>query len=111
MAAFAEAHKLLEIKSRFLLRQILNKRIVPIVTSKITGSFNLCSAKCGMRLRIVAIQSDCAECLRLRELGFCETSVVCKVTEGSAIICSLYGTRLAIGRSLGERILVEPVAA
>ncbi len=71
----------------------------------------LCSAQCGIRLKIVAIQSDCQECLRLRELGFSESCVVSKITEGAAIICSLYGTRLAIGRALGDQILVEPIAA
>ena len=71
---------------------------------------NLSAAKCGVRLRILSIGSDCKECLRLRELGFCETSVVCKITEGAALICSLYGTRLAIGRALGNLILVEPLA-
>ena len=72
---------------------------------------SLCAARCGIRLRIVSIQSDCSECLRLRELGLCEASILSKVTEGAAIICSLYGTRLAIGRKLGECILVEPAAA
>ncbi|MEI6715825.1 MAG: FeoA family protein [Verrucomicrobiota bacterium] len=74
-------------------------------------AISLATAKCGVRLRIIAIHSDCKECVRLRELGFSETSVVSKITEGAAIICSLYGTRLAIGRALGELILVEPVAA
>lgn len=72
---------------------------------------NLCSAKCGIRLRIVSINSSCIECQRLRELGFSESTEVCKIAQGAAIICSLYGTRLAIGKSLGKLVLVEPVAA
>lgn len=72
---------------------------------------NLCSAKCGIRLRIVSINSACKECQRLRELGFSESTEVCKIAQGSAIICSLYGTRLAIGKALGKLVLVEPVAA
>ncbi|MEY2597814.1 MAG: FeoA domain [Verrucomicrobiota bacterium] len=74
-------------------------------------SINLCTAQCGVRLRILAIPSESEESMRLRELGLCESCVVCKITQGAAIICSLYGTRLAIGRSLADRILVEPLAA
>ncbi len=51
------------------------------------------------------------DCNRLREMGFCESSEICKVVDGSAIICSVYGMRLAIGRALGEAVLVEPVLA
>jgi hypothetical protein len=44
-------------------------------------------------------------------MGFCEFSEVRKLTDGSAILCSLYGVRLALGRELGERVLVETIAA
>ncbi len=71
----------------------------------------LCSAKCGQRLRILSLVACSEDCLRLRELGFCEHSEVRKLSDGSAILCSLYGVRLALGRELGERVLVEPVAA
>ncbi len=49
--------------------------------------------------------------MRLRELGFCERSEVSKLTDGPAILCSVYGVRLALGRELSARVLVEPVAA
>ena len=49
--------------------------------------------------------------MRLRELGFCERSEVSKLSDGAAILCSLYGVRLALGRELGSQVLVEPVAA
>jgi ferrous iron transport protein A len=72
---------------------------------------NLCSARCGEKLRILALRSGVEECNRLREMGLCESSEICKVMDGSAIICSVYGMRLAIGRALGEAVLVEPVLA
>ncbi|RFC42330.1 MAG: Fe2+ transport system protein FeoA [Verrucomicrobia bacterium] len=71
----------------------------------------LCSAACGQRLRILALSACSEDCLRLREMGFCELSEVRKLTDGSAILCSLYGVRLALGRELGARVLVETVAA
>ncbi|MEI6871066.1 MAG: FeoA family protein [Verrucomicrobiota bacterium] len=71
----------------------------------------LCSARCGQRLRILCLNGSSQECARLRELGFCEYSEVCKLTDGSALLCRLSGSRLALGRELGARILVEPIAA
>ena len=71
----------------------------------------LCSAKCGQRLRVLSLAACAEDCIRLRELGFCESSEVCKISDGAAILCSLYGVRLALGNELGARVLVEPVAA
>jgi Fe2+ transport system protein FeoA len=71
----------------------------------------LTRARCGERLRIQFICSECPECVRLRELGFCESAELCKIADGSAMICSLYGTRVAIGRELGAHVHVERIAA
>lgn len=71
----------------------------------------LTRARCGERLRIRSICPDCPECARLRELGFSEAREVCKVSEGGAIICSLMGVRVAIGRELGQHVKVERIAA
>jgi Fe2+ transport system protein FeoA len=71
----------------------------------------LARAKVGERLRVVTICPDCPECVRLRELGFQDQMEVRKVTDGAAIICSLMGMRVAIGRDLGEHVRVERVAA
>ena len=71
----------------------------------------LARARCGERLRVTAICTDCPECVRLREMGFCEMAEFCIVRDGGAIICSLYGMRLAIGRELSTHVQVERVAA
>ena len=71
----------------------------------------LARAKCGERLRVTSICPDCHECLRLRELGFYDRAEVCKISDGAAIICSLFGMRVAIGRDLGEHVRVERIAA
>jgi ferrous iron transport protein A len=74
-----------------------------------TEPLNLCSARCGERLRIVSLQCDTQACMRLRELGFCEFNELHKVADHGTMICCLLGTRVAIGRDLGAGIVVEPV--
>ncbi len=76
-----------------------------------TGILTLSRAKVGERLRVITICPDCPECIRLRELGFQDQMEVRKVSDGAAIICSLLGMRVAIGRDLGEHVRVERVAA
>jgi hypothetical protein len=44
-------------------------------------------------------------------MGFCENAEFCKLSDGGAIICSLYGMRVAIGHELGAHVEVELVAA
>jgi ferrous iron transport protein A len=71
----------------------------------------LARARCGERLRVVALCPNCPECVRLRELGFCEKAEVRKVADGGAMICMLRGMRVAIGRELGSLVRVERVGA
>jgi Fe2+ transport system protein FeoA len=73
--------------------------------------FTLARAKVGERLRVVTICPDCPECLRLRELGFQDRVEVRKIADGAALICSIMGMRVAIGRDLGEHVRVEKIAA
>jgi len=72
-------------------------------------SLNLSRARCGERLKIVGLDSNSAASVRLRELGFCESAEVRKISDGGALICNLLGTRVAIARELGSNILVEPL--
>lgn len=71
----------------------------------------LAGARIGERLRVVTICPDCPECMRLRELGFQDRAEVRKISDGAAIICSILGMRVAIGRGLGEHVRVEKIAA
>ena len=70
----------------------------------------LATAKCGEKLRVSHICPACPHCVRLRELGFHDRSVVRKVADGTAIICVLMGTRVALGRELCEHVEVELAA-
>jgi ferrous iron transport protein A len=70
---------------------------------------SLASACCGQRLRILSLPASGSECLRMRELGICERSLVSKLGDGPAILCSFEGVRIAVGRALGAQVLVEAV--
>lgn len=48
-------------------------------------------------------------CDRLRDLGFCESLRVKKLSSGRNLICSVCGTRMAISRELAEAVKVCPV--
>lgn len=47
-------------------------------------------------------------CERLRDLGFCEEMCVRKLSGGRTLLCSLYGSRLAISRELADQVFVVP---
>jgi ferrous iron transport protein A len=70
---------------------------------------SLASACCGQKLRVVSLPVSGVECLRLRELGLCERSLVSKLGDGAAILCSFSGVRMAVGRALGAQVLVEAI--
>ena len=71
----------------------------------------LSHARCGELLRVLSICPNCPDCVRLRELGFCESAELRKVADGGALICMLMGVRVAIGRELASHVRVERVAA
>lgn len=64
--------------------------------------------KAGSDVRIQVLSGP--HCERLRDLGFCEQSMVRKISGGRNLICSICGTRMAISRELAEQVLVCPVA-
>ena len=91
--------------------------MIPAVMNRLTHlpsskpTLTLSKARCGERLRVVKVCPSSPACVRLTELGFCESAEICKVTDGSALICQLKGVRLAIARNLGSDVLVERVVA
>lgn len=73
-----------------------------------TEPLNLAGARCGERLKVLGVCPQCPSKLRLLEMGFCQSTEVCKIADGSALICNVLGMRVAIGRELGSQIFVEP---
>ena len=72
---------------------------------------SLSEAGVGTKLRVRDLKSHPSVCQRLREMGFCELAEIHKVADGGALICHVCGSRVALSRSLGKEIIVEPVPA
>ena len=77
---------------------------------KKSSQSTLASARCGERLRITALRQNSTASFRLRELGFCESAEICKMSDHGTCLCMLMGMRVAIGRDLASEVLVERVA-
>ena len=102
---------LLRLDRRMVLRPVLTRHTVCGAMLASSPKLTLASAQCGDRLRVRHICPDCPHCVRLREMGFHDRTVVRKIADGAAIICLLLGTRLALGRELCEHVEVERLAA
>ncbi len=70
---------------------------------------NLSEASVGQRLQIKCLRGEEGTCQRLREMGFCESSVVEKVADGGALICKVCDSKLVISKKLAENIIVEGI--
>jgi hypothetical protein len=84
-------------------------RVAALSETSNRAPLSLASACCGQRLRILSLPESGSECLRMRELGICERSLVSKLGDGPAILCSFEGVRMAVGRTLGAQVIVEAV--
>lgn len=60
---------------------------------------------CDFQIRYL----DGPACDQLRNLGFCESLQVRKLSGGRNLICSVCGTRLAVSSELAEHVKVTPV--
>ena len=65
----------------------------------------------GAEARVTRLDGKAETCQRLREIGFCESAVVCRVGGEHMMVCQVCGTRIALNRLLAESIHVEPLAA
>lgn len=88
----------------------LKTRFARFFRSATPEPLTLSKARCGEWLRVVGVKPTSPECIRLKEMGFCESAEICKVVDGNALICQMRGVRLAIARNLGSDVVVEPVA-
>jgi ferrous iron transport protein A len=71
---------------------------------------DLCEARIGCRLRVRSLTGHGPVCNRLREMGLCEFAEIEKIADNGALICHVCGARVALSRSLGKQIMVEPLA-
>jgi ferrous iron transport protein A len=61
----------------------------------------------GSAGRVCALAGESNVCARLRELGFCESVVVEKISGRKTLLCQLCGTRIALSERAAEHIVVE----
>ena len=71
----------------------------------ILQSLSQAQVGCDFQIRYL----DGPACDQLRNLGFCESLQVRKLSGGRNLICSVCGTRLAVSRELAEQVKVTPV--
>lgn len=67
---------------------------------------SLTQAKVGCDFQIRRLEGP--GCEQLRNLGFCESIQVRKLTNGRNLICSVCGTRVALSSDLADQVKVEP---
>jgi len=61
----------------------------------------------GSSGRVCELSGQPDLCQRLRELGFCESAVIQKVSGQRTLLCQLCGTRIALSDRAAEHVLVE----
>jgi ferrous iron transport protein A len=61
----------------------------------------------GASGRVCALKGEMDVCARLREMGFCESAVIEKISGQSTLLCDLCGTRIALSSRAANHIVVE----
>jgi ferrous iron transport protein A len=69
----------------------------------------LSKVRAGMAVRIKQLPATPEVTQRLREIGFCEESIIKLLTSQANFICLVCNARLAISEQLAKTILVEPL--
>ena len=63
----------------------------------------------GSAGRVQELEGKTEICQRLREMGFCESAVVEKVSGAHTLLCQVCGTRIALSDKVAQHILVEQI--
>lgn len=61
----------------------------------------------GERARVHSLEGEANLCSRLREMGFCESAVVEKLSGNHTMLCQVCGTRVALNGRIAQNIVVE----
>ncbi len=69
----------------------------------------LSRVRAGVAVRVKQLCASEEMQTRLREIGFCEDSIIRLLTSQSNFICQVCNTRLAISEQLARLIIVEPL--
>ncbi len=63
----------------------------------------------GAAGRVCALSGAAEVCQRLREMGFCESAVIEKISGRSTLLCQVCGMRVALGEGVARHITVEVI--
>jgi ferrous iron transport protein A len=63
----------------------------------------------GEKGRIAGLEGEHEDCQRLREMGFCESAVITRVSGERVMMCKVCGTKIALNEALGKKIRVERI--
>jgi ferrous iron transport protein A len=69
----------------------------------------LSAVRPGVSVRVLRLEGRADVCHRLREMGFCENSVIRCVQSGAACVCQIQHARVGLSAQLARQIVVEPV--
>lgn len=61
----------------------------------------------GATGRVCELAGETNICARLRELGFCESAVIARVSGQKTLLCQLCNTRIALSDTAAQHIVVE----
>jgi len=61
----------------------------------------------GAAGRVYSLNGEAAVCQRLREMGFCESAIIEKISGRSTLLCQICGMRVALGEGVAKCITVE----
>jgi ferrous iron transport protein A len=63
----------------------------------------------GAAGRVCELSGKADICQRLREIGFCESAVIEKVSGQRTLLCQVCGTRIALSDRAAQHIVVEMI--
>ena len=72
---------------------------------------SLSTVRPGSAVRGKKLEGQPEVCSRLREMGFCENSVIRCLQAGSCCVCQIQHARVGLSGQLARQIIVEPIAA
>jgi ferrous iron transport protein A len=73
------------------------------------GRMRLTELPAGATGRVCELAGKVEVCQRLREMGFCESAIIEKVSGQRTLLCQLCGTRVALSDRAAEHIVVEMI--
>jgi ferrous iron transport protein A len=77
--------------------------------SEIQERLPLTELPAGVPGRVAELSGQKDFCQRLREMGFCESSIIQRIAGKDMLICQLCGTRVALSDRAAQLIMVEPI--